>query len=157
MADKPRPIITPLDQQHWDLLRRHVLSFQQCPACGARFFPATPICSECGADDPEWVSACGQATLISWVVFHKSYFPGFNAELPYNVAIVRLDEGPSLVANVIGVDNASLRSGMPLEVAYEDVDDTLTIAKFRPAVIRRSQTVSVKAEENGNGQNANED
>jgi uncharacterized OB-fold protein len=66
------------------------------------------------------------------VVFHRAYFSSFEPEVPYNVAEVELDEGPRLLTNLVEVDNAEIRVGMPVEVVFDDVTEEVTLAKFRP-------------------------
>jgi uncharacterized OB-fold protein len=68
------------------------------------------------------------------VVFHQSYFKGFDSELPYNVAEVELDEGPRLLTNLVGIGNNGIRAGMPVEITFEDVTGEVTLAKFKPVV-----------------------
>jgi uncharacterized OB-fold protein len=67
----------------------------------------------------------------SWVVFHQSYFRGFDGELPYNVAEVELEEGPRLLTNLVGITNDQISAGMPVEIVFEDVTGEVTLAKFR--------------------------
>jgi hypothetical protein len=66
------------------------------------------------------------------VVFHQSYFRGFEAELPYNVAEVELEEGPRLLTNLVGLSNDAIRAQMPVEIVFEDVTGEVTLAKFKP-------------------------
>jgi uncharacterized OB-fold protein len=66
------------------------------------------------------------------VVFHQSYFKGFEGEIPYNVAEVELEEGPRLMTNLVGIANDDIRAGMTVEIVYDDVNEELTLAKFRP-------------------------
>jgi hypothetical protein len=72
------------------------------------------------------------------VVFHQSYFSSFEAEVPYNVAEVELEEGPRLLTNLVGVRNDAIRAEMPVEIVFEDVTDEITLAKFKPRAERRS-------------------
>ena len=69
---------------------------------------------------------------MSWVVFHKSYFRSFDEDLPYNVALVRLDEGPVVCANVVGIDNQALAMGMRLKACFDDINDEFSILRFQP-------------------------
>ena len=41
--------------------------------------------------------------MVSWVVFHMAYHKAFESRLPYNVAIIELEEGPRLISNVVGL------------------------------------------------------
>jgi uncharacterized OB-fold protein len=60
---------------------------------------------------------------------------GFPLGEPYVIAIVELDEGPRMMTNLVGVtmDPGAVRIGMPLEVVFEDVSDTIALPRFRPA------------------------
>jgi uncharacterized OB-fold protein len=52
--------------------------------------------------------------------------------VPYNVAFVELAEGPRVISNVVGVKNDDLHIGMPVQVVFEDVNDQISLPKFRP-------------------------
>lgn len=56
-----------------------------------------------------WQAAEGGGRLKSWVIYHVAFHPDFQARLPYNVALVELDEGPRLITNITA-DNAALRA-----------------------------------------------
>ena len=71
--------------------------------------------------------------MQSWVVFHQKYYAGFADELPYSVALVRLDEGPLLMSNLVGVPNDALRIGQRVRVTFRDVDERISIPVFEPA------------------------
>jgi len=129
---KPRPVPTPLDRPYWDFLRRHEFRLQQCAACATFRFPAAPVCAHCQSDRFEWKPCAGTGTVFSWVIFHKSYFPGFDADIPYNVAMIRLAEGPMFIANLVGIRNEDIRAGMPVEAVFDDAADAeFTILRFK--------------------------
>lgn len=130
---KPLPIVTPLDEPYWEYTRQGELRIQRCTDCDAFRYPSSALCPDCGSEHATWTRVSGKGTVFSWVVFHKCYFPGFAGEMPYNVAMIRLDEGPLFVANIVDVDNAAIRSGMPVEVVFDRVDERFTIPRFRPA------------------------
>ena len=75
----------------------------------------------------------GRGKVFSFVVFHRAYHPAWEGKVPYNVALVELDEGPIVLSNVIGIDNAELAVGLPVAVAFEAVDESLSIPVFTPA------------------------
>ena len=129
---KPLPDITPVTRPFWEGARAHKLLIQRCRRCGHVRFPPAPVCPECLAPATDWVEARGRGEVVSWVVFHQVYFEGFRAEAPYNVTLVRLDEGPSLLTNVVGIPNERLKVGMPVEVVFEEATPEVTLPKFRP-------------------------
>jgi uncharacterized OB-fold protein len=128
---KPLPAITPLERPFWDYARRHELRMQQCAACRRYRYPVSPVCADCDSDTYEWVRVSGRGKILSWVVFHRCYFPSFADEMPYNVAMIALDEGPVMVSNVLAPNDA-LRGNMPVEVVFEDATADVSIPKFRP-------------------------
>ncbi|HKD65771.1 MAG TPA: Zn-ribbon domain-containing OB-fold protein [Candidatus Binataceae bacterium] len=130
---KPLPTITPLNQPYWDALKRHELRMQQCQQCAKVWYPPSPLCPRCWSRKFDWTPLSGHGRVSSWVVFHQSYFKGFEGEIPYNVAEVELAEGPRLMTNLVAVANGDIRAGMPVEIVYDDVTEELTLARFRPA------------------------
>jgi len=46
--------------------------------------------------------------------------------------VIRSDEGPKFVTNLVGVKNEDIKVEMPVEVVFEDVDEDLTLPKWRP-------------------------
>jgi hypothetical protein len=129
---RPLPRITPENREFWDAARRHELRLQRCLECGRYRYPPASVCPECLSDRAEWSQASGRGTVTTWVVFHKLYFSAFAGDLPYNVVQVQLDEGPRLTANVVGIANAELRVGLPVEVVFDDVTPDISLPRFRP-------------------------
>jgi uncharacterized OB-fold protein len=128
--NKPLPEITPLTKGFWDNAKQHRLAMQVCTKCGDVHFPASPVCPKCLSEAQEWRPVSGRGTLESWVEFHHAYWPGFADEMPYRVCLVKLDEGPLLVSNLVGEEPAI---GSAIEVVFEDVTDEVTLPKFQSA------------------------
>jgi uncharacterized protein len=131
---KPLPTISELNRPYWDGLKRHELRLQKCAGCSTIWSPPAPLCPQCWSRDLVWTQLSGRGRVNSWVVFHQSYFRGFDADLPYNVTEVELDEGPRLLTNLVGIANDQIRAGMPVEIVYDDMTDAITLAKFRPLI-----------------------
>ncbi|MBI4234618.1 MAG: OB-fold domain-containing protein [Chloroflexi bacterium] len=129
---KPIPDITVDNQAFWEGCKRHEVLVQRCSDCGYNRI-GSPICPQCSSLKHQWVKASGRGMLYSWIVVYQRYHPAFTADLPYNVAIVELQEGPRLWSNVVGVNSEELRNGMPLQVVFDDVTPEVTLAKFKPA------------------------
>jgi uncharacterized protein len=128
---KPLPAISPLNQPYWDGLRNHELQLPKCDGCGKIWAPPSPRCPACWSRNFTWTRLSGHGRVSSWVVFHQSYFRSFESDLPYNVAEVELEEGPRLLTNLIGIDNDAIRIGLPVEVVFDDVTESITLAKFK--------------------------
>ena len=91
------------------------------------------MCPRCLATEVTWQPASGRATLFSFAIFHRAYHPAWEKKVPYNVSMVELAEGPIVMSNVVGIDNARLKIGMPLSVDFEALDETMFKPVFRAA------------------------
>jgi uncharacterized OB-fold protein len=125
---RPLPRVDGPNEPYWAAARRGELVLQRCLDCAAWRFPAARSCASCGGERAQWQRASGRATLESWCVFHKAYFPGF--ETPYLVAQVRLAEGVQLFTNLVDTPDADIAIGMALEVRFERADDEVSLVKF---------------------------
>jgi hypothetical protein len=92
-------------------------------------FPPSPVCPKCLSAAQSWKQASGKATLESWGDFHRAYLGGFNDALPYRVCLVRLEEGPLLVSNLVG-ESATAKLGAAVRVVFEKATDDITLLKF---------------------------
>ncbi|MDC1050521.1 OB-fold domain-containing protein [bacterium] len=117
----PLPEIDETNGPFWDGLKDGKLLFQKCNYCGHHWLPARQECPSCLASDYEWKSASGKGIMTSWVVYHTAFIPAFKDRLPYNVAIIKLDEGPQLASNIVGeVDQSRFMIDHPVELTIED-------------------------------------
>ena len=80
-----------------------------------------------------WQQVSGRGQISTFVEVHQKWFEAFADDLPYNVAQIQLEEGPRLTANLVGVTNADIRVGMSVQVVFDDIDEQLTLPRFRPA------------------------
>ena len=128
---KPLPEMTPDNQPFWDACKRHELSLQRCQDCGHFRLPS-PICPNCLSMNSEWVRVSGRGKVYTWVLIYQRYHPAFAEDIPYNVAMVELEEGPRLITNIVDCRDEDIRLGMEVEVVFEDVTDEVTLPKFKP-------------------------
>ena len=132
--DKPLPVPDPVTQPFWDGLRAGELRIQRCLSCEKAVFYPRAICSHCGSRKLEWIKCSGRGTLHAFTIAHRGTPAAFRGSTPYVVAMVDLEEGARLMTNLVDVEPSpdTVKIGMPVEVIFEDVTDTITLAKFRP-------------------------
>nr|WP_134322318.1 OB-fold domain-containing protein [Cumulibacter soli] len=100
-----------------------------CVPCGAPFFYPRRTCPDCGSAEIEWRAASGRATLQSYIINHRPIPAGD----PLIIAIVKLEEGPRMMTNIVNVEPVpeDLTLDMALEVAFVDRDGQ-SLAVFGP-------------------------
>jgi uncharacterized protein len=101
--------IDEINAPFWSGLKKGQLLFQACK-CGHHWLPPRYLCPKCLSEDIKWQQASGVGSIVSWVIYHVAYHPEFKDKLPYNVAIVRLEEGPQMITNIVG-DTKHLKIG----------------------------------------------
>jgi uncharacterized OB-fold protein len=113
---RARPKPTPETRHFWDGTRAGELRLQRCDA----------------SRKVSVFKASGKAKLYSYVIHHRPV-PGFTP--PYAIAVVELDEGPRMMSNIVDCPQTpeALELDMELEVAFEKLDDDITLPLFRPA------------------------
>ena len=102
-------------------LRAHSILLQHGTDCGRVRFPAGPSCPGCWSERFEWKPHTGCGTVLSFVWYMKPQHPRFT-EVPYNVAMVRVDDGPVLVSNIVAVGIDDLKVGRRVTATFADED-----------------------------------
>jgi uncharacterized OB-fold protein/acyl dehydratase len=128
---RPRPSITPDNAFWFEGALQHRLLIQVCDQCNTLRHPPEPRCAACGSYDWHVRDASGRGTVYSFVVNHYPQIPSFDYPLP--VGLIELEEGTRLVADLVGVDPADIRIGMPVVVEWQDLDEELSLPAFKPA------------------------
>ena len=132
---KALPVPTRESEKFWDMASKHELWIQKCSDCDKAYFYPRIICPHCFSRNVKWVKASGKGTLHTYMINHQAA-PGFEAEVPYAIAIVQLIEGPRMMTNIVGVENTpeNLVLDMPLRVVFEDVTEKISIPKWEPDI-----------------------
>ena len=81
------------------------------------------------SSDFAWIESAGEGRIYSFVVFHRVYHPAFEQDVPYTVAIVELDEGVRVLANIVGTSADDVRCDVLVRVVFEERGDQ-TIPQF---------------------------
>jgi len=126
---KPVPRPSPESASFWDGAKEKKLLLPRCENCGRFWFPPSQRCRHCLSADFTWREVSVEGRIYSFVVYHRVYHPGFEADVPYVVAIVELDEGPRLLANIVGSLPGDVRCDARVHVVFEERDGA-TIPQF---------------------------
>lgn len=115
----------------WQGCRERRLLFQKCSECGHVRYPASVICPECLSAANEWVEAKGVGRIYSFVVFQRAFHPSMADKIPYVVAVVELDEGPSFLTNIVDCDPAHVSCDQRVRLKWENAAAGLPLPVFQ--------------------------
>jgi uncharacterized protein len=133
------PQLTDRNRHFWTGGSRGELVFLACEDCGYLIHPPQPVCPQCHSKRLGTRVVAGTTTLATYSINHQAWMPG--PELPYVVAIVEIDEQPSvrLTTNLVNCAHHRIEVGMPVRVVFEhhsdpdgNPDDDIYIPLFEP-------------------------
>jgi len=109
---------------------RGVLLLPCCGDCGTWHWPPRAACRRCGGT-LDWRQAGGGGRLSTWSVVTRAPRPELQADVPYVVAFVELDEGVRLFTRIVGTDAGALRAGQRVRCRFDaSPDSTVSIPVF---------------------------
>lgn len=126
--------------QHWRLsAQRYALIGEKCPSCGAAIFPPRDVCLDCAKPAQEVYTFAGKGEVLSYTTVLDAP-EGFDEQAPYLLALIRLDEGPTLTAQLTDLDSPphiGMRVEMVTRKLRTDGEAGMIVYgyKFRPLLI----------------------
>ena len=131
---RPAPGMSDDTRFFWDGARAGKLLIQRCQACSTLRHPPGPVCTACHSFDWDTLTSKGLGTIYSFVVMHYPEVPPF--EHPNPVALVELDEGTRLVAQLVGAKPAEVAIGQRVKVEFATFETAgggdIALPQFRP-------------------------
>ncbi|MEW5986997.1 MAG: Zn-ribbon domain-containing OB-fold protein [Chloroflexota bacterium] len=126
--------------RHWRLQsQRYNLVGETCPKCGVKLFPPRDVCLECESPAHELFTFSGRGEVYSYTTVYDPP-AGFETYGPYQVALIKLQEGPLVTAQLTDVDTRDVHIGLPVEMVTRklrtDGPEGVIVYgyKFRPSV-----------------------
>ncbi len=124
--------------RNWRLRdQRYRLQGTKCTSCGERHFPPRQVCPRCKGRALEPYVFKGRGTVYSYTVVYQAP-EGYEDYVPYVVALVDLEEGVRVTAQLTDISPDEVSIGMPVEMVvrklYEEGDQGIILYgyKFRP-------------------------
>jgi uncharacterized OB-fold protein len=127
--------------RHWRLKQqRYGLVGEICPHCEAKIFPPRDVCPNCGEEAKTQYSFSGRGEIYSYTTIYEAP-SGYDQNAPYTVALVKLEEGPLVTAQLTDLGEESVEIGTPVEMVTRrlrsDGDERGMLVygyKFRPVL-----------------------
>lgn len=122
--------------------QRYGLKAEHCEACGKVIYPPRDTCPDCGRQHQTWVNLSGRGEVYSYTIMHHAP-ANFEEFVPYPVALIKLEEGPMVTAQLTDISPDEVRIGMPVEMVTRklsqegDEGQIVYGYKFRPLLLPR--------------------
>jgi uncharacterized OB-fold protein len=123
----PTPIADPDTEQFWLAAKDGNLMIGHCNSCGEKHYYPRGMCPHCGSAKVELIRSSGKGEIYSWSVLRR-------ADPPFAIAYVTLDEGPTMMTNIIECDLDNLHIGQRVELKFSPTEekDGPPVPTFKP-------------------------
>jgi len=112
-----------------DYINKKKLMGSKCKKCGAMYVPPRKICVKCNSTDFEWIEMSGKGKLaaFSCIGVGTTFMvnKGYSMKKPYCFSVVKLDEGPMISGQLVGVDESkpeTINVEMPVKVTFLETE-----------------------------------
>jgi uncharacterized OB-fold protein len=124
----PAPVPGPETEEYFAAANRGVLLYKFCLGCGKPHFYPRPLCPFCFSDRTEWRQASGRGTIYSCSLLRR-------AAVPYCIAYVTLEEGPTMLTNIVDCDLEQARIGEAVTLTFKRAENGQAVPMFTPVRI----------------------
>ena len=119
----PRP--HPETEAYWQAAAAGQLLLKQCRACAEFHYYPRAICPHCLSDATQWITSTGRGRLYSYSTMGA-------ADAAYTLAYVTLDEGVTMLTNIVACAPERLCVGLEVKVVFVPSEDGPAVPMFAP-------------------------
>ena len=116
-------------QSYLEYLQSKKLMGTRCKDCGELYIPVRQLCIKCNSPNMEWVEMSGNGELAAFtcITVGTPYFieKGYDRKKPYCFSVIKLEEGPMVSAQLVGVDETkpdTINIEMPVKVKFLETE-----------------------------------
>ena len=120
------PVTSAESKPFWDAAKEGRFLLKRCEAGGGTHWYPRAMCPYCWSDRTAWVESRGEGAIYSFTIMRR-------AKEPYALAYVKLDDGPTMMTNVVADDLESLAIGQRVTLVFGDAADGSKVPVFTPA------------------------
>lgn len=128
MAERilPAPGVTPETEAFVAAAREGRFVLPWCDDCGRTHWYPRAVCPHCFSVRLSWRPASGRGTVYA----HSTML---RVPDPYTLAYVTLEEGPTMMTNLVGAAPEAWRIGMAVKLRLQPAEDGTPVPVFEPA------------------------
>ena len=120
----PAPTVYPDNTAFWDATNAGKLLIKHCTACNQPHWYPRPQCPFCMSDETVWKESSGAGTIYTFSVTRRG------VPVPYAIAYVRLDDGVTMMTNIVDCDLNAIRIGARVKVVFRESDGGPKVPAF---------------------------
>lgn len=109
----------------WEATAQGKLHVGKCDDCGEHYYYPRPLCPVCFSDKTRLALCSGKGVIYSYSVTH--------GKEPYTIAYVTLEEGPTILTNIVECDFSKLAIGQKVKVLFYDTGEGNAMPMFTVA------------------------
>jgi uncharacterized OB-fold protein len=97
--------------QAWRIRDRYYrLIGSKCQKCGEEYFPPVYRCRSCGSESVKDKEMPREGKIMTYTQLHEP-MPGFEAQSPFYLAVVILDNGVRILSQVVDSPEETVKTG----------------------------------------------
>ena len=109
--------------RYWrEIPQRYRYEAARCKGCGKIHFPPHLVCSQCRGREFDKTTLAQRGSIETFTVIRVAP-TGFGDQAPYAVAVIKLEDGVKLTAQVVDCDVEQLQIGQPLRLEFRRVNE----------------------------------
>ncbi|MGH7080951.1 MAG: Zn-ribbon domain-containing OB-fold protein [Acetobacteraceae bacterium] len=117
------PEANPETTAYWEAAKKGVLLVRRCTDCRRAHYYPRALCPFCFSDRGDWQPASGNGTIYSFSVMQR-------APVPYAIAYVTLQEGPTMLTNIVDCDFNALSIGVAVRLVFKPTEGGAALPMF---------------------------
>jgi uncharacterized protein len=121
----PDPNPNPETEAFWEATKDGKFMLRYCGDCGKTHWYPRAICPHCFSDNSEWREASGRGTIYTFSVTRR-------ANPPYAIGYVTLEEGPTMISNLVDCSFDDLSIGQSVELTFKQSESGFAVPMFKP-------------------------
>jgi uncharacterized OB-fold protein len=103
---------------------------KKCPTCSSLYFPSRDVCLKCGSIEMQEHKFIGKGTIATFTIIRtpivdpeEEISEKFSRSIPYNLAIIQLEEGPLLTSEIVDCTPDKIKIGEKVEVVFRKIQE----------------------------------
>ena len=116
-------------QNYLEYINSKKLMGSKCRNCGTVDVPPRKLCIKCNSTDMEWIEVSGKGKIAAFSCIHVGTTfmvnKGYSMKKPYCFSVIKLDEGPMISGQLLGVDESkpdTIKIETPVKLTFIETE-----------------------------------